>query len=95
MIESIHFGLPALFSGMLLGLIYFGGLWLSIRRFLARENAMLWFQISLMLRNLIALCGFYLIMDGDWQKLIAAVVGFSVVRIVLSRRVGRSLGSSA
>src|ERR1039458_7406986 len=50
---------PALLAGVLLGAIFFGGLWWTIRKGFASTRPALWFLGSMLLRTSIALAGFY------------------------------------
>jgi hypothetical protein len=38
----------------------------------------------------LTLGGFYMIMDGAWERLAAAMAGFLILRIFLVRRFGRA-----
>jgi len=83
MSESIgHLVLPFL-SGLVLGVIYFGGLWLSVRCLLGSERAAMWILVSFVVRNLIVLAGFYLTVNGRWERLLVTLVGFILVRSIL------------
>ena len=50
----------ALMAGLLLGAIFFGGLWWTVQKGVSAKNPALWFFGSLLLRMSIALAGFYL-----------------------------------
>lgn len=76
-------------TGVGLGLIYFLGLWLTIRQLAQRQYTSLWMMASLMLRLSLVLTGFYLLIDATgWQGLLAALLGFTLVRLLLTRRLG-------
>jgi len=51
----------ALVTGLLLGAIFFGGLWWTVRKGFSSKQPALWFFGSLLLRTSIALAGFYFI----------------------------------
>jgi F1F0 ATPase subunit 2 len=75
----------ALLAGSLLGAIFFGGLWWTIRRgFSSRSPAVLYLG-SLLLRTLVAVAGFYLVSRGDWRRLLACMLGFLATRIMATR----------
>jgi F1F0 ATPase subunit 2 len=57
----------ALVTGLLLGAIFFGGLWWTVRRGFSSKQPALWFFGSLLLRTSIALAGFYFIARGHWE----------------------------
>jgi len=82
MSEDIHlFG--SLFAGGLLGLIFFGGLWFTIRRAVFSQNPGMWFLLSLISRMSLAVAGFYVVSSGSWKRLLACLVGFLAGRILL------------
>lgn len=75
---------PALAAGMLLGGIFFGGLWWTVRLALSSQWAALWFFGSLQLRMGIAMAGFYLIGQGQWQHWLSCLVGFALARLAVN-----------
>lgn len=76
---------PALLAGLLLGALFFGGLWWTIQRGLDAKNPALWFLASLLLRSGGAVLGFYFVADGDWRRLLACLAGFLMARAMLTR----------
>ncbi|QLQ32711.1 MAG: ATP synthase subunit I [Candidatus Thiothrix singaporensis] len=79
-----HLTLP-LIVGLALGMFFFGGLWWTVRKGSVATNPALWFFTSFMLRTGVALAGFYAIAAGDWQRLLAALAGFVLARMVITR----------
>lgn len=71
--------------GFVLGLIFFGGLWWTIRRMLHSSRPALWMLGSLVLRMSIALSGFWLIAGHDWKRMLVCLAGFLIARLVLTR----------
>ena len=61
----------ALAAGVLLGAVFFGGLWWTVRKGLSSEQPALWFLGSLLLRTSITLAGFYFVSGGHWERLLA------------------------
>lgn len=81
--------LLAILGGFALGLFYFGGLWLTVRKGLFSPHPALLFLTSSLLRTAVVIGGFLLISAGDPQRLLFAVGGFVVAKvfsIVLGRR---------
>lgn len=72
-------------QGTLLGAVFFGGLWWTVRRAVLSKQPAVWFLASLAVRTLIAIAGFWLAARGDWRRLVACLVGFVVSRIVIIR----------
>ena len=88
----------ALSAGGLLGAVFFGGLWWTVRRGVTSEQPAFWFFGSLLLRMSLALAGFYFVAGGDWQRLLLCLVGFVVARLVvtwLTRPAGTRQGRAA
>jgi F1F0 ATPase subunit 2 len=71
-------------AGVLLGAIFFGGLWWTVRKGLSARQPALWFFGSMLLRMGIALAGFYFVGRGDWRRLIACLLGFVIARFVVT-----------
>jgi F1F0 ATPase subunit 2 len=84
---------PALAAGVLLGAIFFGGLWWTVRKGVSSEWPALWFFGSLPLRMSIAMAGFYFVGRGHWERWVPCLLGFVVARLVarwLTRSPGRN-----
>jgi F1F0 ATPase subunit 2 len=75
----------ALLAGVLLGSIFFGGLWWTIRQGISSRSPAVWFLCSLLLRTGISVSGFYFVSRGDWRKLLACLFGFLLARIFMMR----------
>jgi len=77
--------LPALLAGVLLGIVFFGGLWFTVRLGLGTKKTALIFTASFMVRITIILFGFYYIGANSWQKMLVCLGGFLLARIVITR----------
>ena len=75
----------ALLAGVLLGAMFFGGLWWTVRRAPSSKRAALWFFGSLLLRTSIALAGFYFVAGGHWERLLVCLLGFVMARLIVTR----------
>lgn len=80
-------------AGLALGLFYFGGLWLTVRKISCSRCPGLRMFGSFLVRLLVTLCGLYLVMDGSWERLLACLCGFLVVRFFLTRLVAPEKGT--
>lgn len=79
-------GIPAaLFMGTGLGLFYFGGLWLTVKRLSQSSQPALLSLASFFVRTAVALSGFYYVMEGRLALLLAAMTGFLIIRFFLVR----------
>lgn len=70
-------------GGLALGIIFFGGLWFTVKKAVGSKIPALWIFSSFILRISITMTGFYFIGAGDWVKLLACLVGFIVSRIIV------------
>jgi F1F0 ATPase subunit 2 len=73
--------LLALAAGVLLGAIFFGGLWWTVRKGVSSQWSALWFFSSLLLRMSIALEGFYLVGREHWERWLMCLLGFVLARL--------------
>ena len=78
----------ALITGFLLGAMFFGGLWWTVRKGVTSTRPALWFFGSLLLRTAITLTGLYVVSDGHWERLLAGLVGFTIARPIVTRITG-------
>lgn len=83
----------ALIAGALLGVVFFGGLWLTIRKGLSSKRPAFWFFGSLLLRMSATLAGFYFVSGGRWQPLLPCLIGFVLARFIVTR-LARSPGEN-
>jgi F1F0 ATPase subunit 2 len=71
--------------GVLLGAIFFGGLWWTVQKGISSKWSALWFFGSLLVRTNIVLVGFYFIARVHWQRLIVCLIGFVIARFIVTR----------
>jgi F1F0 ATPase subunit 2 len=78
----------SLAAGILLGAIFFGGLWWTVRHGVLSGHPGLWFAGSMLLRITIVMTGFYFLLglpaDG-WKILLAGSLGFIMARLAATR----------
>jgi len=74
-----------LISGILLGVFFYGGLWLTVRSLRTTRHPLALTLASLVLRTLITVAGFYWLIGARWQNAAVALVGFAAVRFLLPR----------
>lgn len=77
--------LPALFGGIVLGVLFFGGLWLTVRKGLNSKKPTLIFMGSLVIRMAIVVAGFYFIGANNWKNMLVCLGGFLIARIAITR----------
>lgn len=72
-------------AGLLLGALFFGGLWWTVLKAVSARQPALWFGASLLLRTGVVLAGFYLVSGADWKRLLLCLSGFIVARFIVIR----------
>ncbi|HWB25691.1 MAG TPA: ATP synthase subunit I [Chitinophagaceae bacterium] len=77
----------ALLAGAIIGVIFFGGLWLTTKKAVTSRLPAVWVLGSFFLRIFIALTGFYIVSQGNWHRLVICMVGFLAARFFSIRYV--------
>ncbi len=75
----------ALVSGLLLGAIFFGGLWWTVQKGLSSKHPAFLFLGSLLVRTGTILVGFYFVSGGHWERLVLCLLGFVIARLIVTR----------
>lgn len=75
-------------AGVLLGGVFFGGLWWTVRKGVSSQRPALWFGGSLVLRMGVVLAGFHVVGGGHWERLLVCLLGFAVARFAVTRLTG-------
>lgn len=70
-------------AGVALGTLFFGGLWLTVRKAVHSSKPALLIFASFVFRIGITMLGFYFMGAGDWQKLLLMLLGFIAGRFVV------------
>jgi F1F0 ATPase subunit 2 len=76
-------------AGLVLGGVFFGGLWWTVQKGFASPRPALWFFGSLLLRTGLVLGGFYVFGAGDWQRFVSCLLGFMLARLLVSKFLAR------
>lgn len=71
--------------GFVLGAVFFGGLWWTVRKGVASPRPALWFVGSLLLRTGLVLAGLHFVGGGQWQRLLLFLFGFVIARLIVLR----------
>jgi len=77
--------ITSLIAGLMLGAIFYGGLWWTVHRSVSSKTLSLWLIGSFAMRTLIAVTGFYFVSQGDWRRLLSCLFGFVAARIGVTR----------
>lgn len=71
-------------AGIILGAIFFGGLWWTIQKSVSSPRPAILFLTSAVLRIAMVMIGFYFVSGGHWQRLVACLVGFLMGRLAVT-----------
>ena len=73
----------AFIAGLLLGALFFGGLWFTVKKMSTSAKPALLVLGSFVSRMVVVLIGFYFIGAGNWQRLLIALLGFIIARFIV------------
>tara|TARA_R110002111_G_scaffold2705_5_gene18018 strand:+ start:5958 stop:6281 length:324 start_codon:yes stop_codon:yes gene_type:complete len=82
----------SLIAGMLLGAIFFGGLWMTVKNLQKVSWPWLLFLVSALSRTVITLSGFWFIgiwlsPANQWQRMAGCLLGFMIARYLYTRQI--------
>lgn len=80
--------IPPFIEGMVLGILFFVGLWWTVKKGVSVKQPALFFLGSFFLRIGIVVAGFYLAAGGHWDHLLACFFGFVIARYIITRLAG-------
>jgi F1F0 ATPase subunit 2 len=84
----VDWGYPLLVAGAagaVLGAIYFGGLWFTVRRLPTARRPVLCWAASFAVRAFVTALGLYWATAGQGERMAAALAGLLLVRVILVR----------
>ena len=81
--NEILYMVLAFIGGLVLGTLFFGGLWLTVKKSVTSKIPALWIFGSFFLRAGVTLIGFYYISLGSWKRFLICVVGFIAARYIV------------
>lgn len=74
-------------AGVLIGLFYFHGLWVTIRTMPKTKRPAAVLMMSFFIRTALVVCSFFLMAAGRWDRLLPAIAGFILSRMIITRKV--------
>jgi len=77
-------------AGAALGAFFFGTLWWTVHRGAVSRRPALWFLGGMLTRTAAVLAGFYAVGGDSWERLLACLAGFIVVRLAVVWGLGGS-----
>ena len=79
--------------GAVLGAVYLAALWINVQQITRARRPGVVLAIGAAARITFLLGAFYLVTGGDWQRLVACLLGFLLARLIVTRRL-RARGKS-
>ena len=76
-------------AGLLMGGLYFGGLWFTVNRVAGARNPQLLLGISFLGRSALLLAAFYLLLLPGWEAAAGGMFGFLAARKTWTLAKGR------
>jgi len=83
-----------LFVGIILGIIFFGGLYLTVEKLKTVKSPSILLLLSFFLRMAILLGGLYLVSRNGFKDILFALLGIILVKFVMIFLAKRSQGQS-
>lgn len=71
--------------GAVLGAVYLAALWINVQQITRGRRPGALLAIGAAARITFLLGAFYLITGGNWQRLVACLVGFLLMRLIVTR----------
>lgn len=68
--------------GMVLGAIFFGGLWMTVRQMPNSRRPGMLFLFSVVVRTTVVIGGFWYFAGGDAKSMLACLLGFIGLRLL-------------
>ena len=82
--------LISMMAGVLIGLLFLGSLWWTVRKVITSERPALWSMGSMWLRMIATMTGFYFVSQGSWERLLACFLGFFLARLIVTNLTRRA-----
>lgn len=83
MADAFTYGI-VLAAGFAMGIVFFGGLWYTVRSLPGSQHPVLLTLASFWVRMLLVMGGFLVAMDRRWERATVCLVGFLLARLLLS-----------
>ncbi len=76
--------LISLAAGLTSGFLFYGGLWVTVKKGMSMKRPQLLFAVSFLLRSAMVVIIFYFAGAGQWQKIVICAVGLLIARAIVT-----------
>lgn len=73
----------AFLIGLLMGVFFFGGLYWTVQRLGSVKNPAIFMTLSVIIRMVVLILGFYLLADEGYQNILLGLGGVILVRLIM------------
>ncbi|HRP57287.1 ATP synthase subunit I [Agriterribacter sp.] len=71
-------------AGLASGFLFYGGLWMTVKKGMSMKRPQLLFAVSFLLRSVIVIITFYFAGSGQWQRIVICAVGLLIARVIVT-----------
>ncbi len=71
-------------AGLAGGFLFYGGLWMTVKKGMSMKRPQLLFAVSFLLRSAIVVVAFYFAGGGQWQRIVICAVGLLIARAIVT-----------
>lgn len=83
--NNIYFIILSLSVGLIIGTLFFCGLWWTVKKAMNSKNPAIWFIGSIIMRFGVTLMGFYFVSNHHWERMVICLAGFFISRVIIIR----------
>ncbi len=83
--NEVWYMIIAFIVGITLGTLFFGGLWLTVKKSVTAKTPALWLAGGFFIRMSMVLVGFYYVSRDNWQRLLICLLGFIIARMIVMK----------
>jgi len=89
MITEAFLSVMAFLWGLFLGVVYFGGLWMTARRLPGQSRPKTFCFFSFILRLILAMIGMWFVLERSTIAFLVTLTAFMMIRFIMINRIGR------
>lgn len=71
-------------AGLASGFLFYGGLWMTVKKGMSMKQPQLLFAFSFLLRSAIVVITFYFAGGAQWQQIVICMAGLLIARAIVT-----------